>query len=224
MRPFLPGDEKQQLEQSKLPPPKRRTHKENMKSGKASEESPVSPSNPKHPSKRNGKKAIDVFSRMLPYWDGYVGCARAACLFWDKCQSILSSSRVTQFQHCPMHLIANVAKDVMQVCVVGWLVVDLEQKGISFAACMRLTRVCFLFLFVSFCFCLLCSIILLWLSLSLSFVCFVCVSPIHHDLLSFSCFPTTRTKALEKSRRKLNGHGNAFSNSKMILLLESLGI
>jgi hypothetical protein len=67
--PFLDGDPEEQLRQSQLPPPPPRTHSENKRNGEASQSSKLSFNNKKHPSKANGKKCVDVFSRILPYWD-----------------------------------------------------------------------------------------------------------------------------------------------------------
>lgn len=52
-----------------LDAPPMRTHEQNKQSGIESEESPLSLNSDRHPSKSNGRKRVDIFSRYLEYWD-----------------------------------------------------------------------------------------------------------------------------------------------------------
>jgi hypothetical protein len=69
MRGFLPGSSEEQLQLSMLPPPPPRTHEQNVADGKISKAARLASTNPKHPSKKNGRKDQDIFSKFLPYWN-----------------------------------------------------------------------------------------------------------------------------------------------------------
>lgn len=53
----------------RMSPPLVRTHSQNVAAGEESEASHLSLSNQKHPSRSNGRKRVDLFSQLLPYWD-----------------------------------------------------------------------------------------------------------------------------------------------------------
>ncbi len=72
IRPLLSGSEDQKVRLSNLPRPASRTHEKNVSDGKISEQSSLATTNRNHPSKKNGRKGVDVFSRYLSYWDRYV--------------------------------------------------------------------------------------------------------------------------------------------------------
>jgi len=92
MQPYLSGSLDEQIQLSQLPRPPPRTHEENVANGILSDASVLSEKNKTHPSKSNGRKGVDVFSRILPYWNS-----------------------VLQMCHCPMHLLMNVGKDIVRL-------------------------------------------------------------------------------------------------------------
>jgi len=69
MQPYLSGSLDEQIQLSQLPRPPPRTHEENVANGILSDASVLSEKNKNHPSKSNGRKGVDVFSRILPYWN-----------------------------------------------------------------------------------------------------------------------------------------------------------